>query len=95
VRAATLQIISHSFPTESPDTFSLFQNVTLNATGTEARHFNKNVNAEEILGEESAELSDLHSVAYIDICRICKKILDPKIIDRDLQVKGGGENVSL
>jgi KRAB domain-containing zinc finger protein len=47
----------------------------LDATSAEAAHFNKDVNTEELLGEHSADLSELHSEEKFDSCEICRKPL--------------------
>jgi uncharacterized Zn-finger protein len=50
-----------------------FQSVNFNATGSEATHFVNNINAEEILGKQNAELSELNREKNFDSCELCKK----------------------
>jgi KRAB domain-containing zinc finger protein len=45
----------------------------LDVTRTEAAHFSKNDNAEELLGEQTAELSELPNEENFYSCEICKK----------------------
>jgi uncharacterized Zn-finger protein len=73
VTAVMLQRISQYISTTGPHSFSFFQSVKLNARSTEAPHCSKDVNAEELLGEENAELSESHSEQNFDSCEICKK----------------------
>jgi transposase len=68
-----LQSISQSISTTCPHSFFFFQSVKLNESSTEAAHCSKDVNAEELLGEENAEFSELHSEDNFDSCEICKK----------------------
>jgi hypothetical protein len=73
VTAVILQSISQSISTTGPHSFFFFQSVKRNAKSTKADHCIKDVNAKELLGEENAELSVLHSEENFDSCEICKK----------------------
>jgi hypothetical protein len=73
VTSVMLQRTSQSISTTGPHSFFSFQSAKLNAKSTQAAHCSKDVNAEELLGEENAELSELHSEENIDSCEICKK----------------------
>jgi hypothetical protein len=57
--------------------FLFFQIVKLDATSTEAAHCSEDVNAEELLGEQTAELSELYNEGNVDSCEICKESFSP------------------
>jgi hypothetical protein len=57
----------------------------LNATRSEPAHFSKHVNAEELLGEQSAKLSELKSEENFDFKSVndCPKTLKKHFSDKD------------
>jgi KRAB domain-containing zinc finger protein len=72
VKVVISQNILHSSSTKVPDSVSFFLSVKLDTTSTEATYCTKDVNARELLGEQSAEMSGFHREDNLDSCEIYK-----------------------
>jgi hypothetical protein len=69
-----LQNISVSSSATGPYSVSFFQSAKLNENTTEAAHFIKDINAKDILGERSVELSQIDREERFYFCDICMNL---------------------